>query len=60
MNKEDDSIDRKIMMAGNSEFKSYFYLENGVIVKEQHVKIENGIDPGSRRLPAFILVLVTE
>jgi hypothetical protein len=34
MNNENDAIDRKIMMAGNSEFKSYFYLENGVIVKE--------------------------
>ncbi|CDZ80205.1 hypothetical protein BN1013_00711 [Candidatus Rubidus massiliensis] len=44
MNNENDAIDRKIMVAGNSEFKSYFYLENGIIVKEQHVKIENGIE----------------
>lgn len=44
MNNEDDTIDRKVMMAGNNEFKSYFYLENGVIVKEHHVKIENGIE----------------
>jgi hypothetical protein len=44
MSNEEDTIDRKVMMAGNSEFKSYFFLENGVVVKEQHVRIENGIE----------------
>ena len=44
MKKEDEIIDRKLLIAGNNEFKSYFYLENGIITEQRHVKIENGIE----------------
>jgi len=41
---DNEVIDKKLVVAGNNEFKAYFYLENGVIVEEKRVKIENGIE----------------
>jgi len=43
---ENEQIKRQVCETGNKEntWKKYFYLENGVLVGEKFVKIENGIE----------------
>ena len=44
MKNDKEVLDQKLFVAGNSEFKAYFYLENGVIVEERYVRIKNGVE----------------
>ena len=43
---ENESIKRQIGVVGNKEntWKKYLYFENGILVGEQNVKIENGVE----------------